>query len=248
MSFSLNEVSESESSHFDVEIPFLGKDMSVKIITGNIFTTNCQMLVNTVNCVGIMGAGIALECRLRYPEMHEKYINLCSEKKIDIGLLWIYKSPKKWILNFPTKKHWKYPSKKEYLHAGLKKFCDTYKERGIESIAFPLLGADKGGIPQEESLGIMRSYLDKIDLDIEIYRYDPRAKDDLYDKTRDWILSQEVIQISEATKLRKDYVVKVVDALKRPDIFQLNQLARVKGIGIKTLEKVFVFTNSENNR
>lgn len=148
------------------------------------------------------------------------------------------------MLNFPTKKHWKYPSKKEYLHAGLQKFCSTYKEKGIKSIAFPLLGADKGGIPQEESLDIMRSYLDKIDLDIEIYRYDPRAKDDLYDKTRDWVLSQELIQISEATKLRKDYVEKVVDALKRPDIFQLNQLARIKGIGIKTLEKVFVFANS----
>ncbi|CAK0756588.1 Appr-1-p processing protein [Gammaproteobacteria bacterium] len=219
----------------------------LEIKTGNIFTSECQTIVNTVNCVGIMGAGIALECRLRYPEMYKKYIKLCNEHKIDIGLLWIYKSPKRLVLNFPTKKHWKYPSKKEYLHAGLKKFCDTYKERGIDSIAFPLLGADKGGIPQEESLNIMRSYLEKIDLDIEIYRYDPKAKDDLYDKTRDWILSQELIQISETTKLRKDYVEKVVDALKSPDIFQLNQLAQVKGIGIKTLEKVFVLANLENN-
>ncbi|MEA3522585.1 MAG: macro domain-containing protein [Campylobacterota bacterium] len=221
--------------------------MSVQIVTGNIFTSECQTIVNTVNCVGVMGAGIALECRLRYPEMHDKYIILCDENKIDIGLLWIYKSKGKWVLNFPTKKHWKYPSKKEYLHAGLKKFCNTYKERGIESIAFPLLGADKGGIPQEDSLNIMKSYLDKIDLDIEIYRYDPKAKDDLYDKTKNWILSQDLVQISKATKLRKDYVEKVVKALERPDIFQLNQLARIKGIGIKTLEKVFVFANSENN-
>ena len=81
-------------------------------------------------------------------------------------LLWLYKSPKRWELNFPTKKHWKYPSKKDYLHACLEKFCDTYKEKGIESIAFPLLGADKGGISQEVSLSIMRSYLDKIDLEI----------------------------------------------------------------------------------
>jgi len=221
--------------------------MSVQIVTGNIFTSECQTLVNTVNCVGVMGAGIALECRLRYPEMHDKYVTLCDENKIDIGLLWIYKSQKKWLLNFPTKKHWKYPSKKEYLHAGLKKFCSTYKERGIQSIAFPLLGADKGGIPQEDSLNVMRSYLDKIDLDIEIYRYDPKAKDDLYDKTKDWILSQDLTQISEATKLRKDYVEKVVEALKRPDVCQLNQLARIKGIGIKTLEKVFYFANLESN-
>lgn len=55
--------------------------MSVKVVKGNIFTSECQTLVNTVNCVGVMGAGIALECRLRYPELHEKYINLCNEKK-----------------------------------------------------------------------------------------------------------------------------------------------------------------------
>jgi O-acetyl-ADP-ribose deacetylase (regulator of RNase III) len=221
--------------------------MSVKVITGNLFTSSCQTIVNTVNCVGVMGAGIALECRLRCPEMYEKYISLCNEKQIDIGVLWIYKSPKRWVLNFPTKKHWKYPSKKEYLHAGLKKFCDTYKEKGIESIAFPLLGADKGGIPQEVSLGIMRSYLDKIDLEVEIYRYDPKAKDDLYDKTQNFILSQDLLQISNATKLRKDYVEKVIAGMKRPDIYQLNQLARIEGIGIKTLEKVFNFANTENN-
>ena len=166
--------------------------MSVKVITGNLFTSSCQTIVNTVNCVGVMGAGIALECRLRFPEMHENYISLCNEEKIDIGLLWIYKSPKRWILNFPTKKNWKYPSKKEYLHTGLKKFCDTYKEKGIESIAFPLLGADKGGIPQEDSLSIMRSYLDNIDIEVEIYRYDPKAKDDLYDKTKKFILLQDL--------------------------------------------------------
>lgn len=217
------------------------------IKTGNIFTSKCQTIVNTINCVGVMGAGIALECRLRYPDMHDKYINLCREKKIDIGLLWIYKSPEKWVLNFPTKKHWKYPSRKEYLNSGLKKFCDTYRERGIESIAFPLLGADKGGIPQEESLNIMKSYLDKIDLDIEIYKYDPRAKDDLYDITKNRILSQDLIKIADATKLRKDYVEKIVSALGHPEIVQLNQLARVKGIGIKTLEKIFIFSNSEKN-
>lgn len=213
--------------------------MSVKVISGNIFTSNCQTLVNTINCVGVMGAGIALECRLRYPDMHEKYIKLCDSNQIDIGLLWIYKSTNRWVLNFPTKKHWKYPSKKEYLHIGLDKFVNTYQEKGIESIAFPLLGADKGGIPQEESLSIMMSYLNKPSIDIEIYRYDQKAKDDLYDKTKEWLLSQDVNYISTITKLRKDYVVKIIDAIQSPNIVQLNQLALVQGIGIKTLEKIF---------
>lgn len=222
--------------------------MSVQVITGNIFTSRCQTIVNTVNCVGVMGAGIAFECRLRYPAMYERYVQLCQEKKIDIGLLWIYKSPDRWVLNFPTKKDWKYPSKTEYLRAGLDKFLQTYQQKGIESIAFPLLGADKGGIPPEVSLDIMRSYLDKADIDIEIYQYDPKAFDDMYEKTKKIVLSQKLDEICQATRLRKDYVNKVIDAMQSPAIYQLNQLAAVKGIGVKTLEKIFNFARLESLR
>ena len=218
--------------------------MSIEVITGNIFTSSCQTIVNTVNCVGVMGAGIALECRFRYPEMHKKYISLCNENKIEIGLLWVYKSPKRWVLNFPTKKHWKYPSKKEYLHAGLEKFCDTYKEKGIESIAFPLLGADKGGISQEVSLGIMRSYLDKIDLEIEIYKYDKSAKDDLFDQIKEGLLSKSIEVISIETSIRKNYVEKLINAIQQPDIVQISQLINVEGVGLKTLEKVFIYATN----
>lgn len=213
--------------------------MAIKIIKGNIFTSKCQTLVNTVNCVGVMGAGIALELRLRYPEMHDRYVQLCEKNKINIGMLWVYKSPERWILNFPTKKHWRFPSKLEYLHAGLEKFLNTYEERAVQSIAFPILGADKGGISQEESLEIMTAYLETADLDIEIYKHDANAKDDLYEETKEWLLSQNIDRVSEATKLRKDYVAKVIDALQVSDIVQLNQLAQVNGIGIKTLEKIF---------
>ena len=213
--------------------------MGVKVIQGNIFTSECQTLVNTVNCVGVMGAGIALECRLRYPVMHDKYVRLCDENRINIGMLWIYKTPERWILNFPTKRHWRYPSKADYLHAGLEKFVTTFAQKEIQSIAFPLLGADKGGIPQEDSLKIMTGYLESVDLNIEIYRYDSRAKDDLYEKTKEWLLSQDIDRVSKATGLRKDYVVKVMNAIQSPSIVQLNQLARVDGIGIKTLEGIF---------
>ncbi|MFP3747882.1 macro domain-containing protein, partial [Achromobacter sp. SIMBA_011] len=83
--------------------------------------------------------------------------------------LWLYKTEAKWILNFPTKKHWKYPSKEEYLKLGLQKFIDTYKEKAITSIAFPLLGASNGKIPEEVSLEIMTDYLNACDIPIQIY-------------------------------------------------------------------------------
>ena len=224
--------------------------MSLNIIKGNIFTSNCQTIVNTINCVGAMGAGIALEYRLRYPDMYDKYTKLCDENRINIGMLWIYKTPGRWILSFPTKRHWKYPSKLTYLDAGLKKFVATYKDKGIQSIAFPLLGADKGGIPQEDSLEIMKSYLEGLDIPVEIYKYVPEAEDDLYKKVRTYLLSQDVGYISKSTGLRKDYVVNLLNAMQSNDIHQLNQLGKVQGIGVKTLEKVFHFARnsiSENH-
>jgi O-acetyl-ADP-ribose deacetylase (regulator of RNase III) len=219
----------------------------IEVIKGNIFTTECQTIVNTINCVGVMGAGIALECRLRHPEMYKKYKDLCEEKKINIGLLWIYKTENKWILNFPTKKHWKYPSKEEYLHDGLKKFMETYKGRGIKSVAFPLLGADKGGMDADKSLQIMTSYLEDADIKVEIYQYDHSSKDDIYEQTKEWLLAQDLEFVSSSSKLRRDYIVKVLDAMRRPDIVQLNQLAKVKGVGIKTLEKIYALSSCEKN-
>jgi O-acetyl-ADP-ribose deacetylase (regulator of RNase III) len=212
--------------------------MSITLTKGNIFTSKQQTIVNTVNCVGVMGAGIALECRLRYPGMFERYVQLCGAGQIDIGKLWIYKADR-WILNFPTKKHWKYPSKIEYLNAGLEKFVTTYRERGIKSIAFPLLGANKGGIPAADSLAVMHRYLDGLDISIEVYEYDPSAQDDLFVATKKWLLAKCVSETAQITGIRPQYVKKVMEALEQPNIVQLNQLAKIKGIGIKTMESIF---------
>lgn len=214
------------------------------VIDGNIFTTKAQTLVNTVNCVGVMGAGIALECRLRYPDMHDQYVSLCERRMIDVGSLWLYKSTDRWILNFPTKRHWKDPSREEYLHAGLRKFMQTYEEKQIESIAFPLLGAQHGGLDRDRSQELMESYLLKCKIPVEIYRYDPMAPDDLYDRFRELLLGMSAEEIKEETGLRSDYLRKVLDALHNPHICQLNRLASLDGIGVKTLEKAFAFARA----
>lgn len=219
----------------------------IKIVTGNIFTTKCQTIVNTVNCVGVMGAGIAYECRLRYPIMYERYVELCKEKKLNIGMLWIYKAEDKWIMNFPTKYHWKYESKEEYLEKGLQKLLETYKEKGLTSIAFPLLGASNGGIPEEVSLKIMRKYLEKFDIDIEIYHYDSLAYDDLFLKFKELWNEIPEKELSKESGLRIDFVKKVKDAVNNDRIRSLSRLLTVKGIGDITLEKSFRFINSYND-
>jgi O-acetyl-ADP-ribose deacetylase (regulator of RNase III) len=214
--------------------------MSIKIIKGNLFTSNCQTLVNTVNCVGVMGAGIALEFRLRYPQMYIKYVEICKQNLMDIGKLWLYKSDEHWVLNFPTKNHWKKPSKLEYLELGLQKFLNTYIEKEITSIAFPLLGSQHGGIPQGQSLEIMNKYLGECELPIEIYIYDPHAPDDLFNDLKTIFLLLSDREIVEVTGLGKAYIEKVKEAMQDESICNLSNLLVQKGIGINTVEKILL--------
>ena len=211
----------------------------LRIIKGNLFRSSCQTLVNTVNCVGVMGAGLAFECRLRYPQMYQHYVELCERNRLDVGLLWLWKSSTPWILNFPTKRHWKYPSKPEYLHQGLQKFMATYEARGIQSVAFPLLGAQNGGLTAEQSLALMTPYLERCRIPVEIYQHDPAAADDGYDAFKAAVLVMTDEEVRGRTGLRADAVRRVRDALGDSRLCQLNQLVQVPGIGEKTLEKCF---------
>lgn len=217
----------------------------IKFIIGNIFTTTCQTLVNTVNCVGVMGAGIALEFRYRYPDMFEKYKELCEKKEMKIGKLWIYNVPNKntKVLNFPTKNHWKYPSKIEYLEKGLQKFVDTYKERKITSIAFPLLGAQNGGIEPEVSKAIMEKYLSQCDIDVEIYEYDESSKDDLIEKFNDSFKYYDLGELEKLFKLNSSELLEIKNLIsehKLSNLFQLTQ-NKIKRIGEKNIQGLYNF-------
>ena len=176
----------------------------IQFIKGNIFSSKAQTVVNTVNCVGVMGKGIALVFKLRYPDMFVEYQKLCKSKDIKIGKVWLYKKTGlNWILNFPTKFHWKYDSKPIYLEKGLQDFVNTYKEYGITSIAFPLLGAHNGGLNPQYVKDLMTKYLSKCDIPIEIYEYDPTAEDDLYNNFKTKFLSLDFEKLKIATKNQK---------------------------------------------
>ena len=214
----------------------------LSITTGNLFSSQCQTLVNTVNCVGVMGAGIALEFKLRYPEMFVRYVEHCRSKRIDIGKLWLYKPPqsdKQWVLNFPTKRDWKHPSKIEYLQKGLQRFVETYEQRGIQSVAFPILGSQNGKIPESESIAVMARYLYQCDVDIEIYRYSPDAQDDLYTALKRRFMVESDETIASASGLQIGRVSTLRTALDDAGVATISQLATKRGVGQKTLEKVF---------
>lgn len=137
--------------------------------SGDIFESDAQTIVNTVNCLGVMGKGLALRFKNEYPDMFDAYRDICEQRLLDIGKLWLYKTDERWVLNFPTKYDWRLPTKEQYLELGLQKFLNTYKRKDIRSIAFPLLGANNGNLDPDVSLAIMKRYLVQCDIPVFIY-------------------------------------------------------------------------------
>lgn len=160
----------------------------------NIFESNAQILVNTVNTVGVMGKGLAKEFKRLYPDMFLQYQKYCENKQFTIGKLQIYKTANKWILNFPTKEDWRNSSKLEYIDKGLKKFVDEYERLGIKSISFPMLGCGNGGLDWENEVKpLMQRYLKNLPIDVFIHtagkdKYMPEHKNQ--EAIESWLQSE----------------------------------------------------------
>lgn len=142
--------------------------------TGDIQFSTCQTIVVPVNCDGKMDEGIASIFKRRYPYMFARYRWICEQQLLVPGKLWIYNTPKKRkILSFPVmcQEDCSY----KFIEQGLSKFLETYQEKGITSIAFPLFTTKDA--PEEDVLGLMAYYLSKCDIAVEIYiRHIPRSK------------------------------------------------------------------------
>ncbi len=122
----------------------------IKFKTGNILKDKSDAIVNTVNCVGVMGKGLALQFKKAYPDNFKKYKSACNKGLINPGEMFITQNSDlistQWVINFPTKKHWKGNSKIDYISEGLEDLVEKIEELGIKSIAIPPLGAGLGGL------------------------------------------------------------------------------------------------------
>ena len=151
--------------------------------TGHIHDSQRSVIVNTVNTVGVMGAGLALINKMIFPEMFNQYKAFCDNKQFDVGQLWLYTNSSRWaILNFPTKKHWRDDSDYYYLTLGLKKFVDTYEMRGIHDIAFPYLGCQNGHLRKDKVKEIMYRFLDPLPIQVELWEYDFNAESTFFNE------------------------------------------------------------------
>lgn len=162
----------------------------IEYIEGDIFESPAQVIVNTVNTVGVMGKGLALSFKQRYPEMFERYKSVCEKHLLTVGKLMLFYEPDHWLLLFPTKENWRNPSKLEYIEKGLMKFVQTYAEKNITSIAFPRLGCGNGELDWNKVKPLMERYLKKLPIDVYIYlgtNPDVIPEHKEQQKTADWL-------------------------------------------------------------
>lgn len=138
----------------------------------SIFESNAQTVVNTVNCVGVMGKGVAAEFKRQYPEMFERYRTLCDRGALEPGKLWLWKDADQWVLNFPTKVHWRNPSRLEWIEAGLQKFAAEFERRGITDISFPRLGCGNGNLDWNDVRPVMERYLAHLPINIFVHDFE----------------------------------------------------------------------------
>ena len=124
--------------------------IKINYVQGDLLKSNAEALVNAVNCVGVMGKGIALQFKKQYPKMFNSYRSICYNKKLTPGHLHYFKEKDKFIINFPTKDDWRNPSKIEYIENGLVSLVILIKNLNLKSIAIPMLGCGNGGLDWKE--------------------------------------------------------------------------------------------------
>ncbi len=146
--------------------------------TGNLFETEADAIVNTVNCVGVMGKGIALQFKERFPENYKAYEKACKLEQIEPGKMFVFKeSPivaPFYIINFPTKRHWRGKSRIQDIQAGLKDLVRIIRDLNIKSIALPPLGCGLGGLNWNEVKPLIEIELQSL-TEVKIEVFEPKG-------------------------------------------------------------------------
>ena len=154
----------------------------INFLTGDLLKADAEALVNTVNTVGVMGKGIALQFKEAFPFNNKEYVRACKNKELSPGkLLAVWDSNllygKKLIINFPTKIHWRNPSKYEYIEKGLHALAELIKNENIKSIAIPPLGAGNGGLDWAKVKPMITDVLRDLSIDVQVYEPNAAIKE-----------------------------------------------------------------------
>jgi len=149
---------------------------------GDILEEDAEVLVNTVNCVGIMGRGIALQFKRAYPENFKKYAIACKKGEVKPGRMFVFATGRlinpRFIINFPTKRHWRGKSRIEDIEEGLKALLQVIQEYNIRSIAIPPLGSGLGGLDWDDVRSRIEAVFQPLE-NIRVIIYEPKGTPDV---------------------------------------------------------------------
>lgn len=205
-------------------------------INKTVFNSKCEALVNTINCLGVMGAGLALEFALRYPEVEKQYIIDCEQKKVKTGEVLTYKTKDILVVNFPTKYHWKYPSKIEWIKSGLEYMETHYKEWNVKSIAIPPLGCSNGGLNFDKQVRpLIEQILCNVDLDVYIC-LDPGYPEGKEKEMVDAFNKCDKELLCDELKIKGKAHIAIVEIGVLNRFYMLKEL---EGVGITSYKKIF---------
>jgi len=185
----------------------------IEYVTGDFFDFKADIRVNTVNCVGVMGAGVALQFKNRYPDMFKDYLMACQQNYVQIGKphVWhenkIFEENPSTIINFPTKKHWKNPSEYSYVEEGLKWLKNFLSDKAQSTITLPALGCGHGGLDWDRVKVLIERYLNECSTKILVFEPHSSTRIDDEDLNEEYLNSQNITrilpnEISYPTKLK----------------------------------------------
>lgn len=198
-------------------------------LTGDILESTAECLINTVNCEGYMGKGIAYQFKLRFPENNRDYIRACKDGSFKVGTLHHFYENGKVIINFPTKDKWRQKSKLEYIHRGMDELKNLVHTLGIKTIAIPPLGCGNGGLNWNEVKPILIDNLKGLSEVTDIYIYEPskyfKSKSTEIPRitTSHYILMLFKSKLKKFTKLRLQKTAFFMNIYLKQDYFKFDK-------------------------
>jgi len=171
----------------------------IKLVKGDFFEYEASIRVNTVNCVGVMGAGVALQFKNKFPKMFEDYAKECHLGKVKPGVPHVWNNNQLFndnpiIINLPTKLHWKNPSKYEYIIAGLIWLRSFLKDKSLATVTLPALGCGHGGLNWDKVQKLIFEYLHDLNVTILLFEPESSTKKSLYFESIDDLKEKKVIK------------------------------------------------------
>lgn len=195
---------------------------------GNLFKKNSEAIVNTVNCVGAMGRGIALQFKKAYPDNYKAYSLACKHKEVVPGKMFVFKTGEmfdpKFIINFPTKRHWRGKSRIEDIELGLIDLRKVIVKNNIKSIAIPPLGSGLGGLNWNKVKSLIENALKSLN-DVNIVIFEPKGAPN----AKEMVKNKEIPKMTHTWNDRKKQfsnrqITIAVNTLNKNGLTPLNSL------------------------